>query len=386
VLVWFAVSSLGLIGFIGVTVDVGHMYVVRSEGQAFVDAAALAAAAELDGTTAGITRAGNAATTAWTKYHFGNTTFPSPDVGYGKTKDGPWSAAASVPSPPVDFRFVRVTTTIADLPMYLMPIVTGQPTGTVAARAVAGQINVNSSSEGLFPFSPAAHSSDQNSADGYGLIKGQSYTIRWDANADSEVTAYIKDPVKNANKIAGFCPGDKDPAFINGLGILADQGLLGKRGYIEINSTSVISQAIVNGYQSFTKTVGDLLDFSGGMKASTYNDLITRINSDPNQVNYGNLNNSPAVNWAAFNNPSTGYYTGPAGNGRRIVVTPIARPPDGANPNTILDFGAFLLEPPSGYSKSPQDPWCAMYIGSGVEWSTHPGASIAGLYILRLVQ
>src|SRR5215471_16995441 len=61
VLVWFALSFLSLIGFIGVAVDVGRMYIVRNEAQSFADAAALAAAAELNGTTSGLTAATTAA-------------------------------------------------------------------------------------------------------------------------------------------------------------------------------------------------------------------------------------------------------------------------------------------------------------------------------------
>src|SRR5258708_5985252 len=211
ILVWFALGFLVVVGFIGIAVDIGRMYLVRTEGQTFVDAGALAAAAELDGTSAGITRAVNAAGTGWTKYHLHSLSFPAPTVEFATSSTGAWTAPGSVPSPPTNYRFARVTTNVS-LPMYLMPIFTGTDNATVAARAVAGQINVTSASEGLLPFAVMAHNSDPTAANGYGLIRGQSYTLRWESGAGPDLAAYMSDPTKKSNqdKIAFFCAGDKD--------------------------------------------------------------------------------------------------------------------------------------------------------------------------------
>src|SRR5258708_5358052 len=203
ILVWFALGLLVVVGFIGIAVDVGRMYLVRTEGQTFVDAGALAAAAELDGTSAGITRAVNAAGTRWTKYHLHSLSFPAPTVEFAPSSTGAWKGPGNVPSPPTDYRFARVTTNLT-LPMYLMPIFTGTDNATVAARAVAGQINITSSSEGLLPFAVMAHSSDPTAGNGYGLIRGQSYTLRWRSAANPVLTAYIIKPLTSANKVSGF--------------------------------------------------------------------------------------------------------------------------------------------------------------------------------------
>jgi uncharacterized membrane protein len=50
-----------LLGLAGLGIDIGRMYVIRSELQAFSDAAALNAAIQLDGTEQGTTRARHAA-------------------------------------------------------------------------------------------------------------------------------------------------------------------------------------------------------------------------------------------------------------------------------------------------------------------------------------
>jgi len=50
-----------LLGLAGLGIDIGRMYVIQSELQAFADAAALNAALRLDGTEHGITRARQAA-------------------------------------------------------------------------------------------------------------------------------------------------------------------------------------------------------------------------------------------------------------------------------------------------------------------------------------
>lgn len=58
-----------LLGLAGLGIDIGRMYVIQSELQAFSDAAALNAALQLDGTERGITRARQAASELATGPH-----------------------------------------------------------------------------------------------------------------------------------------------------------------------------------------------------------------------------------------------------------------------------------------------------------------------------
>jgi Flp pilus assembly protein TadG len=401
ILVWFALGFLVIVGFIGIAVDVGRMYLVRTEGQTYVDAGALAAAAELDGTSAGITRAVNAAGTGWTKYHLHSLSFAAPTVEFATSSTGVWKAPGGVPSPPTDYRFARVTTNVT-LPMYLMPVFTGTDNATVAARAVAGQINITSASEGLLPFTVMAHSSNPTAANGYGLIRGQSYTLRWESGANSDLAAYMSDPTKKSNqdKIAFFCAGDKDPAYLAQLNADVQAGTLNlnDRGFI-VQSASDAAASVIGGFQSSPISADpnnptDLgtVSLTKGAKQAIVNDLNARSALDTNHSNYAtdyNTSIDPATIWASFNNPITGYYgsqppSGSTGNGWRIAVAPLTRAPNQASPTDVLSFALFLLDPT--YPNGANNSWCATYLGSGVEWSYRPGGSSTGLFALRLVQ
>jgi uncharacterized membrane protein len=57
VLLTAAAAMIGLLLVVGLGMDVGRLYVARSELQIYTDEAAIAAAFELDGTAAGLTRA-----------------------------------------------------------------------------------------------------------------------------------------------------------------------------------------------------------------------------------------------------------------------------------------------------------------------------------------
>lgn len=64
VIVVVALSMLFLLGFMGLALDFGHLFVAKDELQTSVDSCALAAAQELDGATDALTRASSAGLTA----------------------------------------------------------------------------------------------------------------------------------------------------------------------------------------------------------------------------------------------------------------------------------------------------------------------------------
>src|SRR5713226_4549723 len=61
VVVTMAVAAVALCGALGLSVDLGRMFIAKSETQAYSDAAALAAALKLNGTPSGISNAQNVA-------------------------------------------------------------------------------------------------------------------------------------------------------------------------------------------------------------------------------------------------------------------------------------------------------------------------------------
>src|SRR5262245_55951911 len=83
-----------MVGMLGLSADLGRMYIVRTELQSFVDAAATAATYELDGTETGIDSAravgqnGPGSGSTANRWHFGTKTFTGVDVSFSTTPNG----------------------------------------------------------------------------------------------------------------------------------------------------------------------------------------------------------------------------------------------------------------------------------------------------------
>src|SRR5581483_3651101 len=102
------------VGIVGLAVDMGRMYIAQSEAQSFVDAAALAACLQLDGTQTGITRANTTVDSAPNKWQFGLQSFTGAATQFATSATGPFTSS---PSNPTGYyhTLVRVTVTV---PMY----------------------------------------------------------------------------------------------------------------------------------------------------------------------------------------------------------------------------------------------------------------------------
>src|SRR5437868_567622 len=88
VLIAAAAGLAAVLGAAALAVDMGRTYVARSEVQAFADAAAIAAAAKLDGTSAGITAATTAAQNVPNKWNFATQTVSSPTIQFAQPTAG----------------------------------------------------------------------------------------------------------------------------------------------------------------------------------------------------------------------------------------------------------------------------------------------------------
>src|SRR5579862_4041002 len=124
VLMTMAVTGIALIGAMGLAIDVGHIFIVEHETQAYVDAAAIAAALQLDGTTAGANRANTAATNLSAHWNFDSATLTTPTVEFSSAATGAsWYTAANVTTALAPtMRFARVTKTVAPK-IYFVPMV-----------------------------------------------------------------------------------------------------------------------------------------------------------------------------------------------------------------------------------------------------------------------
>src|ERR1700676_706676 len=84
VLIATAFGMTVVLGAAGLAVDIGRAYVARSEVQAYADAAAVAAAAQLNGTSAGITSAQSAAQNVPNKWNFGTQSISSRTIQFAQ--------------------------------------------------------------------------------------------------------------------------------------------------------------------------------------------------------------------------------------------------------------------------------------------------------------
>jgi hypothetical protein len=355
VLIASAIAAVIVIGALGMAVDLGRMFVVKTETQNFVDSMALEAAAELDGTSAGILRAANVTTQSTQKYDLGQHPFQEVTTRFALAPEGPWVEANSAS---LRSRFVRVTATTRPR-LYFMPIVVSQERATVVATAAGAQVEKTSFREGLFPFSPFAHDPVDSADDGhFGLTPGGLYTLRWPANPK----------LPNAGgQGSNMCPDDRTQ-YIHDLATATGSE---ERGFIEQTSASVIRQTIVNDYQSVYRTIGDIVDMTGGAKQTMLDALQTRINqdTDPTSPTYAQ------------------YFSGGRGNGRRLVGVPIN---DGGTPPgtdlRMVNIGLFFLRPTGEYGSGGNQAWCAEYVGAWVQGVNHKGVEDSGAWVVRLVK
>src|SRR5437870_4875982 len=94
-LIMIAACSVVMVGMLGLTTDMGRVYIAKNELQAFADAASVAAALKLDGTSAGLTAANTAGTKgpvgpagSVNSWYFSTQPVASPTVSCSQTYDG----------------------------------------------------------------------------------------------------------------------------------------------------------------------------------------------------------------------------------------------------------------------------------------------------------
>ena len=114
----FAIFMIAIIGFISLSMDLSQVYVRQTEMQGAADAAAVAAARELDGTIDGINNARNKAHQVFSANSYSYWSplpWTSEVMSFATTPDGPWLANGDVNAGNVDgLRFVRIDTAAGD--------------------------------------------------------------------------------------------------------------------------------------------------------------------------------------------------------------------------------------------------------------------------------
>ncbi len=358
-------TLIAVIGITGLAVDLGRMYVIRSELQAFADAASVSGALQLDGTSDGISRANAAVSNTATganplKWDFGTKTVTTFNTrfakGYAAQPNTPdpatWSAN---PTNAAAYRFIEVATN-APVPLTFMAafraLQTGSflSTGSVAASSIAAQALITNFPQGLLPFSPVGHNS---TPDNFGLTPDVQYTLRY--------------PSPGGQAQMRVCDGDVGQAYI-------DQLPSEDRGFWGSTSAAELRGEILNDQQTQPIVIGESVPMVGGNKNTEGNALGTRVLEDSDYSSTTYLD----------------YIAGGRGNGRRIIAVPINNgPPD----FIAVGVGAFFLLTADVYQAvSGNDPICAEYVGPYVQGSQHQGAGATaaagntGGYLVRLIQ
>ena len=185
VAVVLGLSIVTLIAMGGVVLDLGHLYIAKSELQNAADAAALAGARSLNETTAGVTDALAKAQAigAKNKYNFSTDVSlnSTTNIQFGSSPDGPWYASTALPNPPKGITFVKVDTGSISLDTYLMRVVgSGFNTVSTSGVAVAGRFVVNVTPMGVCAIDPVNRTAAMpitNELMEFGFRRGLSYNI-----------------------------------------------------------------------------------------------------------------------------------------------------------------------------------------------------------------
>jgi len=372
VLITMAITVIALIAVLGLAVDVCRMFIAKNETQAYCDAAALAAALALDGTTVGIANAKTAVNNSTNTWNLATTAITSPTVTFATSLAGPWLAS---PNPATGYTYARVAATVAEQ-LYFLPVVVSQTSQNVTSSATAAQVAITSFPEGLSPYTAV---STINTPPNFGLTIGNSYDIQWPQYNGAKAGCSALNPDKCFNSPP--CAGD---SFISKAAVVADWGS-SLSGYWGSNSNSIIEHEVVDlNDQTSPITVGMNIDpvLTSGDKASQANYLDERVRQDV-EFTYNTVGT-----------PTTsGTYLGTLHNGRRLLPVPIVDPTDPTH-TTVIGFGQFLLlsnGAGSDYYKknvNGNDPFCAIYAGPYQVGSISPGAGggSTGATRVKLVQ
>lgn len=128
-----SVSMFLLLAVVGMSFDLGRVYIARNEAQIFADAASMSAAKQLDGTAAGLDRARAAVAALPDRWNLGTENFSGVVIEF--SADGKrWETE---PKDLKALHFARVTAPDNHVAILFLRAVGGPPSFTVPARAVA---------------------------------------------------------------------------------------------------------------------------------------------------------------------------------------------------------------------------------------------------------
>lgn len=214
--VMFVVMLVGVMGMIGLALDLALVYNRKAELQALADATALAAARSLNGEVAGITNALTQATLVANNhtYQYGKLPFgwSSSALRFSTAADTPdagWMDAAAAKAAPANVLFAKVDIGQLDaeprtISTVLIGVVSSElTTATTSARAVAGRASVNVLPLAICAQSATPAASRANVAGNaaynelveYGFRRGVSYDLMKLSPSGTAAENFLIDPL-----------------------------------------------------------------------------------------------------------------------------------------------------------------------------------------------
>ena len=133
VLILMSLSMFLILAVMGLAFDLGRIYIARNEAQVFTDAAALTAAAKLNGNSTGIAEARAAVARVPIRWNLGTQEFTGVVIEFS-TDGAVWEKD---PRDAAALRFARVTAPSNTIEITFLRAVGGPSTFTVPARSVA---------------------------------------------------------------------------------------------------------------------------------------------------------------------------------------------------------------------------------------------------------
>ncbi|PBI95004.1 hypothetical protein BKP43_08040 [Variovorax boronicumulans] len=183
-----ALFLLFLLGFMGIALDFGHLFVVRTELQTAVDSCALAAARELDKTSSAITRGKSAGQTAGNANRVNMQSATWGGQGQILATEVTFRDASYVPtSVPTAAVYAQCAHSQPNIRMWLMQAIgafSGDTAGNPATRSVAASaVATRASAQTACPIPVAAKPKPGGTAPNYGFAVGEWVTLIMAQNA-----------------------------------------------------------------------------------------------------------------------------------------------------------------------------------------------------------
>ena len=188
VIVTVALVLMFLLGFMGIALDFGRMFIVKTELQTAVDSCALAAAQELDGQGTALTRASSAGQTAG---NLNNVNMQSANWrGQGRLVDAEITfrdASYTATTAPANARYAQCAHTQPNIQMFLLHVLgafLGNPTDLPRQQSVgAFAVATRGSAQTTCPIPIALKPKAGGTAPNYGFTVGEWITLINEQNA-----------------------------------------------------------------------------------------------------------------------------------------------------------------------------------------------------------